>query len=64
MALKLITINIPQLYYDCVDNLVAAGEFENRSIAIRTMLDLFFDKEEQFNAQILDETKQLRENVK
>jgi len=45
MPMKIITINIPQTYYDCIDMLVAAREFPSRSEAYRIILDEFLKTE-------------------
>lgn len=42
--LKIITINVPDDYLDCIETLVATGLYPNRSEAIRNALkELFFN---------------------
>jgi len=50
--LKICTINLPQQYVECLDNLKDLGYFPSRSATIRQALSQFLDKEENFVKEI------------
>jgi Arc/MetJ-type ribon-helix-helix transcriptional regulator len=55
MPLKIITINIPDVYFECVNELVDLGYFPSRSEAFREAIKQFLMNEVQTN-KILNPT--------
>ena len=47
--MKIVTINIPNQYLDCLESLVNLGYFPSRSEAVREALKQFLEHEEVFN---------------
>jgi len=50
--MKVITINLPNQYIECLDDLGDLGFFPSRSETVRQALKRFLDKEENFVKEI------------
>lgn len=61
--MKIITINIPNQYLDCLETMCKMGFFPSRSEAVRQALKQFLAKEEEVNKDLNAERfQQLKEN--
>jgi Arc/MetJ-type ribon-helix-helix transcriptional regulator len=49
MPMKIVTINIPDQYLDCIETMVNLGFFPSRSEAVREALKQFLTTEADFN---------------
>lgn len=47
--MKIVTINIPEQYLDCIESMVNLGFFPSRSEACREAIKQFFSNEAEFN---------------
>jgi Arc/MetJ-type ribon-helix-helix transcriptional regulator len=47
--MKIVTINIPDQYLDCIETMVNMGFFPSRSEAVREALKQFLTREAEFN---------------
>lgn len=48
--MKIVTINIPDQYLDCIETMVNMGFYPSRSEAVRAAIKLFLQKEVNLNA--------------
>ena len=52
MAMKIVTINIPDQYLDCIESMVNLGYFPSRSEAVRQIIKSFLQQESELNRKI------------
>lgn len=50
--MKIVTINIPDQYLDCMKTMIDIGIYPNRSEAVREALKLFLRKEKELNKDL------------
>lgn len=60
--MKIVTINIPNQYLDCIETMVNMGFYPSRSEAVRQALKQFLAREADFNTNLgVEEFKALKE---
>ncbi|UYP48344.1 hypothetical protein NEF87_004629 [Candidatus Lokiarchaeum ossiferum] len=55
MTMKIVTINIPDQYLDCLETMVNMGYFPSRSEAVRQALKQFLTNEQDLNQDLTPE---------
>lgn len=53
--MKIVTINIPDVYLDCLEIMINFGYFPSRSEAVREALKQFLTKEDEINRDLAKE---------
>lgn len=56
MAMRIVTINIPDNYLDCFESLIKLGLYNSRSQIVREALKEFIERENTFMQELNPET--------